>query len=150
MGDAWGGSWGTSWGLSWTRTVAPQPDQDVTLGGGTYQFWKKRLGYDEDKGKRWEQRRRQLEKISRLIDGIAEEIPADVPEAQVARQAAEDFEKAADKLAEDVPVQFFDWAGLAREIQRAQAALKQAEVALAQYQARVEEEDDEDALLMMG
>lgn len=149
MADAWGGAWGPSWGNSWGASVTPA--EDVTLGGGTYQGLRERIhGRDKQEDERWQKRRKQLEKISRLIDGISEELPSDVPEAQVARQAAAAVEKAAGKLAEDVPVPFIDWAGLAAAIRETEMALMQAEQALAAYRFRVEEEDDEDALLMMG
>ena len=125
--------------------------EDVFLGGGTYQGFKKRLAdQDKDRSQRWRKRRKQLETISDLLDGISQEIPADVPEAQVARQAEKAIEKAADKLAEDAPLPAFDWRGLARDVAAAQAALEQAEKAHAAYLARVEEDDDEDALLLMA
>lgn len=149
MADAWGGSWGTSWGISWGAAVAPA--EDVTLGGGTYKGLKKRFAdQDKDRSNRWRKRREQLETISNLIDGIREEIPSDVPEAQVARQAAATVEKAADKLAEDVPLPAFDWDGLARDVAAAQAALIAAQHAYAAYQARIEEDDDEDILMLMA
>lgn len=146
MADTWGGSWASSWALTWTPSVEVE---DVSLGGGTYQGLKLKLGSKEEDDKRWQKRRRQLEKIARLIDGVAEEMPADVPEAQIAREAKAAVEKAADKLAEDVPLPFFDWAGLASEVRRAEAALSQAELALAAYHERRIEEDDEDILLLM-
>ena len=130
---------------------AAPPEDVALLSGGSYQGLRKRFAdEDRDRNNRWRKRRKQLETISNLIDGITEEIPADVPEAQVARAAVKAIEKAADKLAEDVPLPAFDWRGLARDVAAAQAALAQAERAFAAYQARVEDEDDEDALLLMA
>ena len=130
---------------------AAPPEDVALLSGGSYQGLRKRFAdEDRDRNNRWRKRRKQLETISNLIDGITEEIPADVPEAQVARAAVEAIEKAADKLAEDVPLPAFDWSGLARDVAAAQAALAQAERAYVAYQARIEDEDDEDALLLMA
>lgn len=109
---------------------------------------------DENRDKRWKRRREQLEKISRLVDGIEAAIPSDVPEAQVIRDASQAIEKAADKLAEDVPSRAYDYAGLARLAAQAEAAVRQAEDALARYEARrrreLDEQDDEDVLLLLA
>lgn len=133
--------------------AAVAPQEDIGIGAGS--TWRKRLAdEDETRDKRWKRRRAQLEKISRLVDGIEAAIPSDVPEAQVIRDASEAVEKAADKLAEDVPPQAFDYAGLARLAARAEAAVRQAEDALARYEARkrreMDELDDEDVLLLLG
>jgi hypothetical protein len=130
------------------------PVQDIAIGIGAGSLWRQRLVQeDENRDKRWKRRRQQIEKISRSIEGIEEAIPSDVPEAQIVREAAQAVEKAADKLVEDVPAPVFDYAGLARLAQRAEAAVRQAEDALARYEARrrreLEEQDDEDVLLLM-
>ena len=127
----------------------------VLLGGGTYQGWKKKLTQDDkERDKRWQQRRKQLERISNLIDGIKEELPSDVPEAQVALKAEAAVEKAAVKLTEDVPMPAFDWRGLSDEVRKAEGALRQAEKAFQHYKARVqrelEDQDDEDILLLLA
>ena len=136
---------------SFTTEAAPEPPQDEDIAIGAGSIWRDE---DENRDKRWKRRRQQLEKISRLVDGISEEIPADVPEAQVVREAEEAVEEAADKLAEDTPPEFFDYAGLARLAQRAETAVREAEDALARYEARkrreLEEADDEDVLLLLG
>lgn len=123
------------------------PTEDITLGGGTYQNWSRQ----EDK--RWKKKRRQLEKIERLLLGIVEEIPSDVPEAAPVRQAEEVLAQAKDQLNEDAaPV--FDWRTLSADVAQAERALAQARVALAHYQARkiaeAEDQDDEDFLLLMA
>jgi len=133
----------------------PEPEDVGLPGAGSWIGWRKRLlKEDEHRSKRWLQRRRQIERISDLIDGVKEEIPADVPEAQVARKAEAAVEKAADKLLEDVPMPAFDWRGLSDEVRKAEAALKQAEKAFQHYKARVQlemdEQDDEDVLLLMA
>ena len=152
MADAWGGAWGPAWGTSW-QAAADQQQEDFPIGAGS--IWGKRLAdEDESRDRRWRKRRAQLETISRLVDGIADEIPADVPEAQVVREAEQAVEKAAVKLAEDVPPSAFDYAGLARLVARAEASVSQAEDAYHRYVARkrreIEEQDDEDVLLLLG
>lgn len=149
--SAWGSAFGDVWGSSWGSVAAPEQEDIVLLGGGTYQGLKQRLAdQDKDRNQRWRKRRKQLETISNLVDGIKQEIPSDLPEAEVARLAEKAVEKAADTLAQDVPLPAFDWSGLARDVAAAQAALKQAETAYAAYQARVAEDDDEDVLLLMA
>lgn len=151
--DAWGGAWATSWGTSWFGAQTPTPDDIFPIGAGS--IWRRRLSEeDETRDKRWKRRRQQLETISRLVDGIEDKVPDDVPEAAVVREAAQAVEEAADKLAEDVPPQAFDYAGLARLAARAEASVRQAEDALARYEARkrreIEDADDEDVLLLLA
>ena len=136
----------------WGGIGAAAPEQeDFPIGAGS--IWGKRLAdEDESRDRRWRKRRAQLETISRLVDGIADEIPADVPEAQVVREAEQAVEKAAVKLAE--PTRAFDHAGLARLVGRAEASVSQAEDAYHRYVARkrreLEEADDEEVLLLLG
>jgi hypothetical protein len=135
---------------SFTTDAEPE-DVDIGIGAGSY--WKKRLAEeDESRDRRWQQRRKQLEKISRLVDGISDEVPSDVPEAQVIKQAEERIEEAANKLSD--PPQFTDYKALAAAVRRAEAALRQAEAAYQRYEARkrreLDEQDDEDVLLLLA
>jgi predicted GIY-YIG superfamily endonuclease len=123
---------------------------DYPIGAGS--IWHKRFAEaNEHRDKKWRKRRQELEKISRLVDGVAEKVPSDVPEAAVVREAETAVEKAADKLAD--PPEFTDYAGLAAAVRGAKEALKQAEDAFKRYEARrreaLIEADDEDVLLLL-
>lgn len=127
---------------------------DIPLSIGAGSLWRKRVAEDDQiRDKRWRKRRQQIEKISRLVDGISEELPSDVPEATIIREAEAAVEKAADKLVEDAPPQFFDYRGLAAAVAQAQRAMRDAETALQRYEARKRQElidqDDEDVLLLL-
>lgn len=153
MADAWGVAWGPAWANSWLAGQDAPPAEDIAIGAGSG-YHKRYADEDRERDKRWKKRRAQLEKISRLVDGIEAAVPSDVPEAQIVRDAAEAVEKAADKLAEEAPPQFYDYAGLARLAQRAETAVREAEDALARYEARkrreMEDQDDEDVLLLLA
>ena len=149
------GYFGSGWFGPGAADAPEPPDDDIAIGAGSIWDWKKRLAEDDrDRSKRWQQRRKQLERISNLIDGIKEELPSDVPEAQVARKAEVAVEKAADRLTQQVPMPAFDWRSLADEVRKAESALRQAEQALTRYELRkrreLDEQDDEDVLLLLG
>lgn len=138
--------------FAWRGDAVPE---DIAITPGSYWNYRKRIEEDEqERDERWRRQRERIEKVSRLIDGVTDKLPDDVPEAQVAKRAEAAVEKAAEKLVEDVPPPAFDYAGLAQRVKAAEHAVRQAEQALQRYEARkrreMEEQDDEDVLLLMA
>ena len=92
---SWGTSWGTSWGSAWGDGGAVE-ELPFGWGSGYYAKWRE----DADKraaraDRTWKKRRASLDKLDRLLSGIIEELPDDVPEAVLIKRAIAAVEKAA-------------------------------------------------------
>lgn len=138
--------------LGYGNYATAAADGDLVSGGSYYGYRAALARESAHDDKRLKKRRKQLRQIAELIDGITEDMPSDVPEAQAAKQAQAAVEEAAERLDEDASV--FDHAGLAAAVRQAEAAVRQAQAAHMAYQARVAqalaEQDDEDVLLLMA
>lgn len=133
--------------VAWTANdvtfdlVRAEVDDDIFLGTGGYQGLRHRILGDRRKDKQWRKRRRQIEQIGQEVEDIANAVPADVPEAAVARQAQAAVAQAFVGLARPT----IDYAALADDLRRARAALQQAEQAYRDY---LEEEEEDEFLLL--
>lgn len=134
-----------------TVELAFQIDVDVVadagLGGGGFWDWPK--GRSDRRGERWKKRREQLDRIERSLAGIAEDIPSDIAEAQPLATAKAAVAKA-ERVLSEPPGPSFDWPAVTQAFRDTQTALKAAERALAAYQVKLADEDDDDDLFLMS
>jgi len=128
MADAWGGSWGASWGSSWT-TVAPAPVESARGGDDAFHH----RGWDKEA---WAKKQVRDDALEATIVSTYRQVMGISPEPEVLQEVVRQVETAPEQFA------FINYSGIAEWLQ-AQESIIQSII------ARHQEQDDEDALILL-